>query len=98
MILEGRFPYPHEVFTLTERAVWRSFWSATPENENITLPGPAGWWENYDMARYGFVGEIDAEKAEAALALMAKEYDFANPNFEVPDKQLEDILANLALL
>ena len=38
------------------------------------------------MARYGFVGEIDTEKVEAALALMAKEYDFANPNFEVPDK------------
>ena len=50
------------------------------------------------MARYGFVGEIDAEKAEAALALMAKKYDFANPNFEVPDEQLEDSLANLALL
>ena len=50
------------------------------------------------MAKYGFVGEIDAEKAEAALALMAKEYDFANPNFEVPDEQLEDSLANLALV
>jgi hypothetical protein len=98
MILEGRFPYPYKVFTFTERAVWRSFWSATLENENITLPGPAGWWENYDMARYGFVEEIDAEKVEAGLALMAKEYDFANPNFEVPDEQLEDSLVNLALL
>ena len=98
MIQEGRFPYPHEVFTSTERAVWRSFWSATPENENITLPGPAEWWDNYDMAKYGFVGELDAEKAEFALALMAKKYDFASLNFEVPDKQLEDSLTNLTLL
>ena len=98
MILEGRFPYPYKVFTFTEHAVWRSFWSATPENENINLPGPAEWWENYDMAKYGFVRELDAEKAELALALMAKEYDFASPDFEVPDEQLEDSLANLTLL
>ena len=50
------------------------------------------------MARYRFVREINAEKVEAALALIAKEYNFANPNFKVPDKQLEDSLANLALL
>jgi len=50
------------------------------------------------MARYGFIREIDAEKAEAGLVLMAKKYDFANPNFEVLDKQLENSLANLALL
>ena len=50
------------------------------------------------MARYRFVREIDTEKVEAALALMAKEYNFANPNFKVPDKQLEDSLVNLALL
>ena len=38
------------------------------------------------MARYGFVREIDAKKVEAALALMAKEYNFTNPNFKVLDK------------
>jgi hypothetical protein len=38
------------------------------------------------MARYRFVREIDIEKAEAALALMAKEYNFVNPNFKVLDK------------
>ena len=38
------------------------------------------------MARYRFVGEIDIEKAEAALTLMAKKYNFANPNFKVLDK------------
>ena len=50
------------------------------------------------MAKYGFVGELDVEKAELALALMAKEYDFMSPDFEVPDEQLEDSLANLTLL
>ena len=50
------------------------------------------------MVRYGFVGELDAEKAELALALMAKKYDFASPNFEVLNKQLENSLINLALL
>ena len=50
------------------------------------------------MARYRFVREIDTEKAEVALTLMVKEYNFANPNFKVPDKQLEDSLVNLALL
>ena len=50
------------------------------------------------MARYRFIGEIDIEKTEAALALMVKGYNFVNPNFEVLDKQLEDSLANLALL
>ena len=50
------------------------------------------------MARYGFVREIDAKKVEVALALMAKEYNFTNPNFEVPHKQLEDSLINLILL
>jgi hypothetical protein len=38
------------------------------------------------MARYRFIGEIDIEKVEAALALIVKEYNFANPNFKVPDK------------
>ena len=98
MISEGRFPYPHKVFTFTERAVWRSFWSTTLENESITLPGPAQWWENYNMAKYGFVRELDAEKAELMLALMAKKYDFADPNFKVLDKELEDSLINLTLL
>ena len=50
------------------------------------------------MARYGFVREIDVKKAEVALALMAKEYNFANPNFKILDKQLDDSLVNLALL
>ena len=50
------------------------------------------------MARYRFIGEIDIKKAEVALALIAKEYNFANPNFKVLDKQLEDSLVNLALL
>jgi len=50
------------------------------------------------MARYGFIREIDIKKAEAALTLIAKEYNFANPNFKILDKQLEDSLANLALL
>jgi len=98
MILEGRFPYPYKVFTFIERAIWRSFWSVTLENKNISLPGLIEWWENYNIARYGFVREIDAEKVEVALALIAKEYNFANPNFKVLDKQLEDSLANLALL
>ena len=57
-----------------------------------------GWWENYNITKYGFIKEIDVEKVEAILALMAKEYDFVNPNFEVPDEQLEDSLANLALV
>jgi len=86
MILEGQFPYPYKVFTFTKRAVWRSFWSITLENKNITLPSLVGWWENYNIARYGFVREIDTEKAEAALALIVKEYNFANPNFKVLDK------------
>jgi len=30
--------------------------------------------------------ELDAEKVELALALMAKEYNFISPNFEVLDK------------
>ena len=38
------------------------------------------------MARYRFIREIDAEKAEVALALIVKEYNFINPNFKVPDK------------
>ena len=38
------------------------------------------------MARYGFVREIDVEKVEVALALIVKEYNFADPNFKVPDK------------
>jgi hypothetical protein len=38
------------------------------------------------MARYRFVREIDAEKVEVALTLIAKEYNFANPNFKVLDK------------
>ena len=38
------------------------------------------------------------EKVEVALTLIAKEYNFANSNFKVPDKQLEDSLVNLALL
>ena len=42
-ILESQFLYPHQLFTFTERAVWRSFWSATPENENIILPSLAEW-------------------------------------------------------
>ena len=50
------------------------------------------------MARYRFIRELDAEKAELALTLMAKKYDFINPNFEVPDKELEDSLINLTLL
>ena len=50
------------------------------------------------MARYGFIREIDTEKVEAALTLIVKGYDFVNPNFKVLDKQLEDSLANLALL
>ena len=50
------------------------------------------------MARYGFIREIDTEKVEVALTLIAKKYNFANPNFKVLDKQLEDSLANLALL
>ena len=50
------------------------------------------------MARYRFVGELDAEKAELALALIVKKYDFIDPNFEVLDKELEDSLTNLTLL
>jgi len=50
------------------------------------------------MARYRFVRGIDAEKVEAALILIVKEYNFANPNFKVLNKQLENSLANLALL
>ena len=38
------------------------------------------------MARYRFIREIDIEKVEAALALIAKEYNFTNPNFKVLDK------------
>ena len=38
------------------------------------------------MARYRFIREIDAEKVEAALTLIVKEYNFANPNFKVLDK------------
>ena len=50
------------------------------------------------MAKYGFVGELEVEKAELALALMVKKYDFTDPNFKVPDKELEDSLINLTLL
>ncbi len=38
------------------------------------------------MARYGFDRELDVEKAELRLALIAKEYNFASPKFKVPDK------------
>ena len=38
------------------------------------------------MAKYKFVGELNVEKAELVLALMAKEYDFASPDFKVPDE------------
>ena len=38
------------------------------------------------MAKYKFIGEIDTEKAKTVLALIAKEYNFANPNFKVLDK------------
>ena len=38
------------------------------------------------MARYRFIREIDIEKVEAGLALIVKEYNFANPNFKVLDK------------
>ena len=62
------------------------------------MPGLAQWWENYDMAKYRFVGELDAEKAELALALIAKKYNFADPNFKVLDEELEDSLINLTLL
>ena len=50
------------------------------------------------MAKYRFIREIDMEKAEAALALIVKEYNFTNPNFKVLNKQLKDSLTNLALL
>ena len=98
MIQESQFPYPYEVFTFTKYTVWRSFQSATPENENIILSGPAKWQENYNIAKYGFIGELDAGKAKFVLALIAKKYDFISPNFEVPDEQLENSLINLALL
>jgi len=38
------------------------------------------------MARYRFVVELDTEKVELMLALMAKEYNFMSPNFEVLNK------------
>ena len=50
------------------------------------------------MARYRFVRELNTEKAELILALIAKEYNFASPNFKVLDKQLEDSFINLTLL
>ena len=50
------------------------------------------------MAKYRFIGELDAEKAELILTLIAKKYDFADPNFKVLDEELEDSLTNLTLL
>ena len=50
------------------------------------------------MARYRFIRELDAEKAELALTLMAKKYNFIDPNFKVLNKELEDSLTNLTLL
>ena len=98
MILKGQFLYPYKVFTFIKHAIQRSFQSATLENKNITLPSLVGQWENYNIARYRFIREIDTEKVEVVLTLMAKEYNFANPNFKVADKQLENSLANLAFL
>ena len=100
MILNKRFPYPHEVFTTAELAVWRSFWSSNPENTEITMPGPAQWWENYDLDKYGFVGALDSKKAEQALVLMAKKYNFSSSAFQIPAEalSLEESLVNLVLL
>ena len=50
------------------------------------------------MAKYRFIRELDAEKAELALTLITKKYDFIDPNFKVLDKELEDSLTNLTLL
>ena len=36
--------------------------------------------------------------AELTLTLIAKKYNFADPNFKVPDKELKDSLTNLTLL
>ena len=50
------------------------------------------------MAKYGFIRELDVEKAELILALIVKKYNFADSNFKVLDKELKDNLINLTLL